>query len=209
VAWSLRVGAWPLIGAFFVIMAAAAVTHAPLFNFLGNPMIFEFLFGVVIAKLPRERRLALPLLVFALICFTFAPTWVYPPAFAMTAPASTWRVLYWGAPSAMVVYAFLSIEKLFAGKAWAFPVLLGDASYSIYLFHLLATDNLQLWWPLELAAGVGIGLIAWMMIERPIIRAKKRLMVVFDRPRNHVPGGGGEIPFVPALVRTEIDDRVR
>jgi exopolysaccharide production protein ExoZ len=209
VAWSLRVGTWPLIGGFIVMAGAAAVTHAAPFNFLGNPMILEFLFGVVIAKLPRERRLSLPLLVFALVCFTFAPTWVYSPELAMRAPASAWRVLYWGVPSAMIVYAFLSIEHLFAGRVWAFPVLLGDASYSIYLFHLLATDNLHLWWPLELAAGVGIGLVAWALIERPIIRAKKRLMVVFDRPRNGVAGGSGEVPLHPALVRAEINDRVR
>jgi peptidoglycan/LPS O-acetylase OafA/YrhL len=41
---------------FGVALAAGALTHAPIFDYVGNPMIFEFLFGVGIAKLPRREH---------------------------------------------------------------------------------------------------------------------------------------------------------
>jgi peptidoglycan/LPS O-acetylase OafA/YrhL len=45
----------------------------------------------------------------------------------------------WGIPAALVVYGARSLDDRFAGRAFDLPVLLGDASFSIYLFHKLFT----------------------------------------------------------------------
>jgi exopolysaccharide production protein ExoZ len=178
VALSLRTGVKPLLAIFGLFLTGAVLTKATLFNFIGNPMILEFLFGAMVAKLPRYSKAALPLLIFACICLASAPTWIYPPEFAMRAPASAWRVLYWGVPSAMVVYACLSVETLFAHRLWNAAVLLGDASYSIYLFHLAVTDNLARPWAVEFVLAIFAGLAAWRFIERPILAAKPRFSPV-------------------------------
>jgi exopolysaccharide production protein ExoZ len=167
VALSLRIGVKALLAIFGLMLAGAVLTRAPVFNFLGNPMIFEFLFGVAITRLPKSARLAIPLLIFALIVLAFAPTWVYPPEFAMRAPASAWRVLYWGIPAAMIVYACLSAEKLFAHRWWNIPVLIGNASYSIYLFHLMALRYVHGLAGAFVAVALGIGV--WWLIERQIL----------------------------------------
>jgi peptidoglycan/LPS O-acetylase OafA/YrhL len=52
-------------------------------------------------------------------------------------------------------------------------VLLGDASYSIYLFHILAGKILNLQWPLEALAMVLTGLIMHLILERRIMRMRR------------------------------------
>src|SRR5205823_2956261 len=59
-AGSMRIGVKSVLALFGIMLVGAALVRAPIFNFFGNPMIFEFLFGVAIAKLPKDKRLALP-----------------------------------------------------------------------------------------------------------------------------------------------------
>ena len=48
-----------------ITLVLAQTTNVDLFAFTGNPLILEFLAGVIVAKLPRNERIGLPLLAVA------------------------------------------------------------------------------------------------------------------------------------------------
>ena len=170
-----RSGAVPL-ALFALFLAGGILTDAPLFDLLGSPMIFEFLFGVVIAKLPRNEDLAGPLFFLALALFALSPAHRMDENInPLSADAAWLRPLLWGVPSAMLVYSALTYERLFQSKAWNLPVLLGNASFSIYLFHLLAVRKFHAPWPVVLAVGIGAGVFMWWTVERRILAMKPRL----------------------------------
>ena len=89
-----------------------------------------------------------------------------------------WRPLFWGAPALLLVAGAVTIEK--AGPLpHVGPLrLLGDASYSIYLCHVLATELfthvIPTWhWtyvPIAIAASVLLGIGCHFAIERPLLR---------------------------------------
>jgi exopolysaccharide production protein ExoZ len=157
---------------FAIALTVGAFVRSPLLNFIGNPMILEFLFGVALARLPRDGRTGGILICVALVCFAFAPMVIYPADFATDAHRSLWRVLFWGVPAAMLVYGMLSLERSLAGSLFDPIVALGDASYSIYLVHLSVIILIPGAWPLAFLLSVGAGVIVHRYVERPILRMK-------------------------------------
>lgn len=165
--------AWLPLSLFFVAFLLGQLTHHPLFDFIGNPMIFEFLFGVLIAKAPKNERFAPLLLIIGLIGFGASPLSLFEGSVATAAATSVYRAAFWGVPAALVVYSFLCLENRWRWPA--FGVFVGNASYSIYLFHMDAVRFLHVHWLLELASAIALGLSAHLLIERPIMGARKRL----------------------------------
>jgi peptidoglycan/LPS O-acetylase OafA/YrhL len=80
-------------------------------------------------------------------------------------------VLWWGVPSVALVYGALQLEHLAARLPPL--VALGDASYSLYLFHLPVTMFVQ--GPAAAALSVVAGLGIHRFIERPLQRASAKL----------------------------------
>jgi len=156
-------------------LVLAQATDVDLFAFTGNPLILEFLAGVAIARLPRDERVGLPLLAVAAAGFAFAPLDFFTLHIADNPHVAAFRALFWGVPAAITVYACLCLDKRFAPRAWNIPVLLGDASYSIYLFHLTVINILQLNWILEIFASIACGLLAYWLLERRIPQFRKDL----------------------------------
>jgi exopolysaccharide production protein ExoZ len=151
-----------------ITLVLAQTTNIALFAFTGNPLILEFLAGVVVAKLPRDERLGLPLLAVAAVGLVLAPLGFFTLHIADNPQMAAARALFWGGPAAIAVYACLCLDKRFAGRRWNLPVLLGDASYSIYLFHLTVINVLQLNWIAEIGISIVSGLLAYRFIERRI-----------------------------------------
>ncbi len=94
------------------------------------------------------------------------------------------RVLVWGAPAAMVVYGALALEP-FARPRW--PVLLGNASYAIYLiqFPLLPllrsawlglglTPDALLFAAFAIPACALVGVAVHLAVEKPLLAWFKR-----------------------------------
>lgn len=169
---------------FTLGLALGAVSSSPLLNLVGNPIIFEFLLGVGIAKLPRAERLGFPLLAFGLALFALSPLAIYQEVTAINADTSILRAVFWGVPAALVLYSCLCLERYFAASIFAIPLLLGDASYSIYLFHYLGTA-IPLHWTLQLALGVGAGVIVWRAVEMPIRRNREKARALGYRAVNY------------------------
>ncbi|WP_292048316.1 MULTISPECIES: acyltransferase family protein [unclassified Brevundimonas] len=184
-----RVG-WGLAGAYAVLIVGGFFAAAPVLRFWGAPIILEFLLGVVIARTWRS-----------------APRWAGPWAMglglaglgltlafgygridgveALNDPATGMaRVLIWGLPSALVVFGAVRLERLDRapgglGRAAAF---MGDASYSIYLIHVLVIRGLGRLFEtgmvalagdavvvLTVAASLAAGAVVHVWIERPLL----------------------------------------
>lgn len=165
---------------FALTFALGLLTRHPLFDFIGNPIIFEFLFGVLIAKAPRIERLAPLVLVSGLLAFAVSPFSLYNGEVATNAATAMYRAVFWGVPAALIVYSVLSLEDK---VRWPlFAVALGDASYSIYLFHDNAIKFAHLYWLVAGGLALASGLTAHRLIERPIMNARNRLSGSIEHP---------------------------
>jgi exopolysaccharide production protein ExoZ len=158
---------WIPIGAFALFLIAPKGGSAAL-AYLGSPMILEFLFGVMIARLPRIAAIGLPLILASLVALALSPVGFYD---AMTGSAALERMLHWGIPAALIVYGSLSLERRFASAAFDAPVFLGNASYSIYLFHKLG--ELSHNWILNFAVSLAIGIAGYWFIERKVLAMQR------------------------------------
>ena len=124
-------------------------------TFLTVPMACEFLLGLWLAwafsrmgiGVTRLRRQALCLAVLGLVLLAAAAGQLrHPdsvPGVAIPSGAlgvnGWWRVLSWGVPSALITAAFLAVPTP-RGRLGRGLVVLGDASYAIYLVHLFVVD---------------------------------------------------------------------
>lgn len=138
-----------------------------LFWFLGSPLTFEFLLGVAVARMPRKDGAAMAAVAASVISFALAPSDFFNQAFGQGA---IYRVVAWGIPSAMLLYGAWSMERRFAGRGWDFAVLIGSASYSIYLFHQLVF--LRVHGPTGMVVSALTGIAVYWMVERHLMRAR-------------------------------------
>ncbi|MDO1584170.1 acyltransferase family protein [Rhizobium oryzicola] len=160
----------------FVLLAVAGffVTPAsPALVFYTRPVILEFLAGALIARFWLRGIIPGPgagLILVAVGLLAFAGIYVWQLDF------NTWIC----APLAiMMVTGMLALEKAGRLPIWRPLSYLGDASYSIYLWHTLAISvvlkaatafALSGWAGISIAAlaGVALGIVAYEGIERPL-----------------------------------------
>lgn len=175
-----------LVPCVFVVIwlvgAAGLVDEGP-FEYYCNPIIFEFVLGMVVALLVRRRWFLTPWIA-GLVGVCAAAALIY--ADLHHAPL---RPLSFGLPAAVVIYCMCSLE----GKARTLRLplfrLLGDASYSIYLTHVFSLAALRivfLWgsddsgplasWFLLAAVSVSaiVGIVTYRLFEKPAIQLLER-----------------------------------
>jgi exopolysaccharide production protein ExoZ len=165
-----------IIGTYAAALLLRPVS--PVFQFLGNPIILEFFFGAIVACAPPWRP-GVSVMAFgfvALVCVGLMG--VAPTGEALDAVygrEAFWQVLVCGVPAAMIVYGTLQAQV--GESVWTY---LGNASYSLYLTHLLPLSALFVLWrihpvPADLIVLIGIAvalLFAWRVherVEKPIM----------------------------------------
>ena len=99
------------------------------------------------------------------------------------------RAFLWGLPAAAMLGAVLSLEESLGRRAPRWALLIGDASYSIYLTHgfvspVLARVLVMVAWGgarqmlavtvASLALCLGVGLIFYRWVELPLIQLFQR-----------------------------------
>lgn len=179
-----------IIGSAAILVAGVCGFHQPM-NIIGNPIIIEFLLGVVIGWVYR-RRPELPTwgtsALFVAGTVLLLSTAMYGFGSISEAPQTldaslSWdRVRMWGIPSALLIAS--AVFRSNATSAMARPlVFLGDSSYSIYLFSfvalLLLDQGWEVWAPaspdvaIVLATSVAVvfGVICYVVLERPLTSA--------------------------------------
>jgi len=179
-----------IIGSVAILVAGVSGFRQPM-NIIGNPIIIEFLLGVVIGWVYR-RRPELPAWVtsglFVAGTVMLLSTAMYGFGSISEAPQTldtslSWdRVRLWGIPAALLVAS--AVLRKNATAAAARPlVFLGDSSYSIYLFSfvalLLLDRGWDIWAPsssdiailIATIVAVLFGLVFYVILERPLIAA--------------------------------------
>ena len=176
-----RLGLGLMFAGFGCLVAIGAVLQPslPVLGLVTNWLLLDFLMGVAVAwwLLVRGRLAtgpALALLAAGVLCLAVAIAWPPPEEGPL-------RVLKWGIPTALIVWAMSSIE-IPEGYSRKLLSSLGDASYSIYLFQFFALPG---WARVMQAAGAKdiafdanvviltilvtiSGFCCWFLLERPL-----------------------------------------
>ncbi|KQP48093.1 hypothetical protein ASF31_01770 [Brevundimonas sp. Leaf280] len=190
IAGGRRVG-WGLVGAYAAMLVAGLIVAAPVLRFWGAPIILEFLLGVGIASVWRfaPRGLALWAVGLAVVGFGLGLVFGYGGIDDVRALNDPWnglrRAAVWGLPSALLVFGVVRMERTDAapgrlGRAAAF---MGDASYSIYLVHVLVIRALGRLFEsgmvalpgdavvgLTVLASLAAGAVVHVWVERPLLK---------------------------------------
>jgi exopolysaccharide production protein ExoZ len=198
-------------GAILILYSVGhLVTDAAVGVFLGNAIAIEFCFGLALAYLTRRwpglcsaaRLVSIP--GFALL--VMAPL-VVPHANTTGLPGAA-RVLAWGIPAFLIVLSFLSLKPSRA-PLQRVMVLLGDASYAIYLTHPLvmityarllkgSLASLPQWpvVPLVVLLSASLGLLMHVLVERRLTETFRGLFG--RRSASHRFPQGGPRPTAPS-----------
>ncbi|WP_245474047.1 acyltransferase [Mesorhizobium sp. M2A.F.Ca.ET.042.01.1.1] len=164
-----------LVGALAAIVALHFVLPAGYARAFTDPVVIEFAAGVVVgrlwlqdARLPLGAALAIAGAGFLLL------------AAGQLFNADLPRALLWGLPAALIVAGAVFAERARPFKPDALPTFLGDASYSIYLWHIvvgvLATGVvLRIAIPAALqpvtiiVATLALSAMLYLIVEKPLI----------------------------------------
>ncbi len=157
-------------------------------NIIGNPILLEFVFGVLIGMvwqrtplLPSWATLGMFILGSCLLIDTLATGYgnISEAPFTLDASSSWDRVRTWGIPSALLVASAVFREN--TKKATIFEFI-GDASYSIYLFSLPMLHFMDAFWPENMAEHNDVlillatlsttigGCLVYLILEKPVMR---------------------------------------
>jgi exopolysaccharide production protein ExoZ len=166
------------VGTLFVLLSIAALFRRPdwpAFSFWLDTIVLEFVAGMLIGQAALQGRRA-PAAFGAALLVAGAVLLVWPwgkvPDMA--------RVIFWGLPAIAIVAGTVLLEPVLAGRVPGWLTRLGDASYSLYLFHplsapiapvVLAKLGIQNAW-LSIAGSVAISIVVSLIVhalaERPV-----------------------------------------
>lgn len=181
------------LAAFFVsIVVIGEICSVPrdsVLSFYFSPLLVEFCAGVLLAYATLKGRVTsniLGVLVLLSTCMLygfFSRNQGFREEYG-----HEYRALIWGGTSYIVVQVALWLEP-WLSKGWSkVPLLLGDASYSIYVSHMLVlvavlkiekvagaglhihfVNGLSSWWMLSVFAIIG-GMATYWLLERNLTR---------------------------------------
>jgi exopolysaccharide production protein ExoZ len=197
--WLRKADVLPLALAFFALFIIGQISYPTTVfsSFVTAPIILEFVMGLVAFRVwnkwamhLKARRKSLFILgsllfLFALKGYDGDPFGVMPRmevTFFGSRPV--WRFLAWGVPSLIFFLGFISYEDRFVAKPLRFLGEIGDASYSLYLFHVpviaLLTPILGIQhYPMTfiyLLIPLLVSLVTYRWIEKPTMALGKTIL---------------------------------
>lgn len=169
-----------LVGLSLVGLVMVPAQTNPILATYTSPLLLEFLAGVLIAELHAHGRLpgvkaAAAMIVAALgfVAWNIGCTdfYVFPGTYGP-------RLLMFGIPAALLVCGVVAFEARVGMPRIRSLKFLGDASYSIYLFHEFPIRLVEkvVHGPVSQTiavtlAGVALGAVVYVVAERPLTRA--------------------------------------
>lgn len=170
-------------------LGALGLAPWPPLRFYFDPIVLEFVFGMLVGALVI-RRMLLPV---APACFIVVLSSIvmiaaeYIPGFS-----PGWRTYIWGIPGALILWSLISLEGRFTRlPGYSTALAVGDASYAIYLSHGFVLTVVGLVCArmgytglgpsiavvaVCLAISIGLGLWLHRFVERPLGRYLKRYL---------------------------------
>ena len=198
--------AWGLVLLTVTMTMPNETAASPVLSLMTNPLTAEFMMGSIVGLLWARRRTPGAVIVGVIGVAAFAFSLVYlAPALSLSTSAhlDTWRVLIFGIPSALVLYALAAAEHRTEPplpQKWF--VAIGDWSYATYLVHVLVISAigrvLVLFVP---AGGIGASLV---LVSVGIVIANVAgavIHILFERPTLnwlHQLGSSARLPQVRA-----------
>lgn len=175
----------PVLVVTFLILVALGqwISSAnPLFIIYTDSLLLEFLAGIILGVLYTRgyflsSKMAYAMLIASIMLFV---------SFETLALHMVVRTIAWGLPAILLVFATLSLDKWGKFDRFRSLQLIGDASYSIYLSHILTIEVVELLWTMLswqtetitaqltfvvccIAASALVGIFAYILIERPML----------------------------------------
>ena len=162
----------------------------PTIRLITNPLTLEFIAGGLIARLHFSEKsfFGWPFLIVAFIWWLSG--YGFCAKLGLGPESSNWlRVLIFGIPAAFAVFALVTMEKNSQWQLPAWLVLIGDASYSVYLSHTLVFAAIwRIWAKFGIAgswangivivtmllSSLIIGMVSFQLIERPLLKFTRR-----------------------------------
>ena len=171
----------------FALLAAAKSLPGPwgVFGFYMTPLLLEFAAGMALA-LALPRLMSLPQLAGAALLLAGAVTLLL---FGRSPDLP--RELAQGLPAVLIVAGAVAIEPWLRSRPLAPLHALGDASYALYLTHLLVLAALRPvvvgwpWWAaaaLMLAACIVVAQAMYRLVEQPLLRWARTIRPAQSRP---------------------------
>ena len=131
-------------GVLILVVNAAIpdqITTSPVLRVAASPLTAEFMMGAIVGILWRRgyARGALAVGAVGLAAFMLSIVYTAPMLSLATSPnLDGWRVIIFGIPVALIVYALTGLEQLYpSGRPAQLLVALGDWSYATYLIHVM------------------------------------------------------------------------
>jgi exopolysaccharide production protein ExoZ len=157
-----------------VAVVAYGFLYHPAYFLGANPMFLQFAAGVVLARVALEDRL--PPRWAGHVCVVLGVAgFIVASRFDLF--ENLWRPFFWGAPALLLVTGAVAMER--AGRLPHIEVLrvLGDASYSIYLCHVIISELLTriiptaqwIYVPVAFGVSVIVGVACHLAVERPLL----------------------------------------
>lgn len=179
--------AWGVILLVVAAVAPNQVAASPVLFLATNPLTAEFMIGALLGLLWLSRRMpGAPIAaVLGLAALAFSIGYLAPATALFTSPhINTMRVLMFGIPSALVIYALAAAEQRSPSpRTPAFLVALGNWSYATYLLHVLVISAvgrlLDLFVP---GGGTGASLVLILVGIVAANLAGAAVHTLFERP---------------------------
>lgn len=162
-------------------------------QYLGT-LVLEFLFGVVVGSLVKQgiARYAIATIAAGVLALAASLTYVIA---ANISYADGWdaRFFFYGLPMALVLYGFVVLERERRFVMPTFTQRIGDASYSIYLWHtilyaiagrfvVIIAQRMHVPWPPLLLLPIAVVLASMVLyhcIEVPLLRISRNFSARF------------------------------
>ncbi|RYE62049.1 MAG: acyltransferase [Oxalobacteraceae bacterium] len=157
-----------------------------------NPLLLEFLAGMLLAQMASIRgvRMGYFVLVAGILCFALASH------YNINESQNVLRVILLGILATLLVYGAVAIERAGGWPTFKPFELVGDASYSLYLWHGLVISTMTRVFPspslssklLTVLASIAFALLSFRYLEKPVTNLLRRLIVAIrrDEPKNAV-----------------------
>jgi peptidoglycan/LPS O-acetylase OafA/YrhL len=133
---------WGLVLLLIMATIPDKVASLPVLRLVTSPLTAEFMMGAIVGILWRKHfaSAAIAIGVAGLFSLVLAIVYVAPMlSLATSQHLEAWRVVIFGFPSALIVYALAAVEHLHPSmRTGKLLVSLGDWSYATYLTHVLA-----------------------------------------------------------------------
>lgn len=185
-----------LLAGFVLIGTVVPFGSVPV-TYWSQPIILEFVFGILIA-LGLRHGLELPAYLRVLVIAGAIGLLAADPlgiALLAHTPNDFSRLLSWGIPACAIFAATVFGGDPLPRKLESSAVRIGDASYVLYLFHPIVLGTMKAVWPrlhlhsswlfvvCVIAGSVAFALLLHALIEKPLVSALQNLGNRKSRPQ--------------------------